>query len=266
MDNSTKEDVAITTEVSLETTSDTVEESSSESIDEGSSSTPAEAQTTTEVASQSTSTDGEETNSETEVIDSSEENIVSPDANIFICTKVGRFAYPNSCNKYYFCWGRKNIAKAVFSCPKVFDPKTKLCSSDYTVCGIAPKCQFDGQILPVPYDTGSFFECKSNGGDESKEYTAEKQDCAKGREYAPNLGYCKLISDEESLLGDSDSSESLTGEPCSILGVSIDHSNDSRYYECIVKNVAKGILELIRRRCPKNHVFSMDDEKCVPLE
>lgn len=266
LDNSTEEDVDITTEAVIKINSEKVEKSSSELIDEGSSSTSAEAQTTTEDAPQPTSTEEEEINSETEAIDSSEENIVSSDVNKFICAKVGRFVYPNSCDKYYYCWDTKSNTNAVFSCPEVFDPQTKRCSNDYTLCKIAPKCEFEGQILPVPNDTHSFFECKSNSGEESNEYVAVKQNCAKGREYAPYFGYCKLTSDDESSVLDSDSSESLDGKPCEIPGVSIDFTKDSRYYECIVKNVAKGILELIRRQCPKYHVFSMDDEYCIPLE
>lgn len=207
-------------------------------------------------------------NSDIEMSDSKTEPSVLPE---IVCEKVGRFAYPNSCDKYYFCWDTVNNIYAIFTCPEVFDPQTKRCSKDYGVCKTGPKCEFDKQIWPNPSDVTTFFECttKSKVPGEEPATVAIKQKCAKLREYDAELGYCKLSSENELLLDDSvesDSEESLDGTSCTTKGVLIDFKKESRYYECVVKSVAKGILKLIRRRCPTLHVFSYDDKKCIPYQ
>lgn len=186
----------------------------------------------------------------------------------FKCDSVGRFECPHSCEKYYFCWDTTGD-HAVFSCPhhKAFDPVTQLCVHNYAVCAAAPKCEVDRQIVSDPNDKASFFECRLNESDDDDDESTEtfevrKQECAEGREFDADLGYCALIPQEDDGSTDESTAEK---QDCTQVGISIDFANESRYFECIVKNVAKGKLKLIHHKCPKYHVFSMEDKKCIPL-
>lgn len=202
--------------------------------------------------------------------ESSPASAPSTEAPEFKCDSVGRFACPHSCEKYYFCWDTTGD-HAVFSCPhhRAFDPNTQLCVHNFAVCAAAPKCEVDRQVLPDPDEKTSFFECRleeKDDDDEEDEDSAEtfevrKQECHEGREFDADLGYCKLtpVNDES---GDEGSEEK---QDCTEVGIFIDFANESRYYECIIKSVAKGKLKLIHHKCPKYHVFSMADKKCIPL-
>lgn len=185
----------------------------------------------------------------------------------FKCDSVGRFACSHSCEKYYFCWDTTGD-HAVFECPhhRAFDPITQLCVHNFAVCAAAPKCEVDRQVSPNPDDKTTFFECKLEENDDEDEDSTEtfevrKHDCADGREFDANLGYCAIVPQDDG------SSDENSGEKqdCTEAGIFIDFSNESRYYECTVKSVSKGKLKLHHHKCPKYHVFSMEDKKCIPL-
>lgn len=185
----------------------------------------------------------------------------------FNCTTVGRFPYPDSCEKYYYCWDTVHNY-AIFSCHGVFDPVAKRCVSNYAVCASAPSCEADEQVLPYPDDKHSFFICKLKKHSVPAEYELRKEGCARGREFVEGLGYCKLIipSDQPSYDDSSSSSESSSGRfECTHVGIFIDFSSETHYIECIVKSVSKGVLKTIRRKCPKNTAFSAIDKKCVAI-
>lgn len=174
----------------------------------------------------------------------------------FRCDNVGRFAHPGSCEKYYFCWDIGG-PHAVFTCPhkKAFDPMTRFCIYNFAVCAAAPKCNFNKHILPNPNDKSTFFVCKFRF--QSKKFVLRKHDCAAGREFDAELGYCKskfhILDDDISSDGDSVSFEHVE---CEKPGIFIDyyHPNESKYYECIVKSVSSGTFKLIRHY---NHMFDI---------
>lgn len=62
---------------------------------------------------------------------------------------------------------------------------------------------------------------------------------------------CKLESDEEL--------------ECDEPGVFIDVIHDNRYHKCVLESVSKGTFKRENYKCPKYHVFSMADERCVAL-
>lgn len=141
---------------------------------------------------------------------------------------------------------------------------TSLCGHDYSHCSLAPNCECDQQVFPVPGDTKSFFECRRNHKSNplAPAYEVRLENCAKGREFDTDLGYCRLET------GDTTSSESneSTGKfECHTVGIFIDFTSDTRYYQCVVKNIAHGILKPIKHKCPKNEIFSGVDMICVPL-
>lgn len=177
---------------------------------------------------------------------------------VFKCDDVGRFTYPGNCEKYYFCW---NIGRAyaVFNCPhrKAFDPMARLCVYNFAVCSDAPKCDFNKHILPNPNDKSTFFVCKFRFL--SQKFVLRKHDCAVGREFDTELGYCKskshVLDNDVSSDGDSNSLEQVE---CERPGTFIDpyHSNECKYYECIVKSVSRGTLQSIRHR-QTDHMFNI---------
>lgn len=186
----------------------------------------------------------------------------------FQCNRVGRFAHPDSCEKYYFCWDAVH-KHAEFTCPfnKAFNPKTQHCEIDFSVCDAAPECEQDGQLLPNPEDNSTYFECiftnfkKKSDEDESRnQYHLYKVHCDDGGEFDADLGYCKLTAEDEDDSSESDESDNKV--ECDKAGVFIDHSDESRYYECIEKNVT---YARIHQTCPDNYVFSMADKRCVKL-
>lgn len=185
----------------------------------------------------------------------------------FKCERVGRFAHPNSCEKYYFCWDAIHD-HAVFTCPynEAFNPKTQHCEYDYSVCDAAPKCQADEQFLPNPEDKSTYFECRfiKSFSDEDRsdnQYRLYKENCGNGGEFDADLGYCKLTAEDED--DSSESSDSANKVECKEAGVFIDHSDDSSYYECIPKSVT---YARIHQTCPNKLVFSMADKRCIKLD
>lgn len=181
----------------------------------------------------------------------------------FKCDNVGRFAYPGSCEKYYFCWNIGGFY-AIFICPhkKAFDPVTRHCVYNFAVCAGAQKCKFNKHILPNSNDNSTFFVCKFRYL--SNKFVLRKQDCAAGREFDVEFGYCKskFLDDDIS----SDSSDSFEHVECEKPGVFIDyHSNDSKYFECIVKSVSKGTFKLIRHKY-SDHMFNTGENNGVLLQ
>lgn len=199
------------------------------------------------------------TKSEEEVRTTTEASSRVPE---FTCEKVGRFSYPDSCGKYYYCWSTVH-RYAIFTCPKVFDPVSKRCVENYALCPLAPKCETDKQILPVFDDKTTFFECSLlDGNATSSVYELHKFDCEEGREFDADLGYCSLTSFTDQSSSENESSEWFE---CNRVGSFIDYSSDIHYIKCAVKNVSKGELIAIRRNCPKYKVFSAVDKKCIRL-
>lgn len=187
----------------------------------------------------------------------------------FKCKRVGRFAYPDSCEKYHFCWDTTHD-HAVFTCPynEAFNPKTQHCEIDFAICETAPKCKFDRQLFPNPEDKSTYFRCsfKSHGiSDEhesNSQYRLYKENCY-GGEFDTELGYCKLTAEDEDEDDSSEIDKSANKMECKEAGIFIDRSDDSRYYECIVKSVK---YAKIHQTCPYDHVFSMADKRCIKLE
>lgn len=185
------------------------------------------------------------------------------EASEFSCQSVGRFEVPNDCEKYFFCWDTDH-GYAIFSCShgRAFDPKSKLCVDNFAVCSSAPKCEKDKQIFTDPERNTSYFECKLHGDGLLSYFELRKEDCAKGREFNAASGFCKKILDDEDISSESDSSEKFE---CRESGIFIDFEDETKFYECIVKNVAKGQLKTVHRKCPKYHVFSWADKACILL-
>lgn len=182
----------------------------------------------------------------------------------FECKKVGRYPHPSSCTKYYYCWDNDSWAYE-FTCPehRAFDPVTQYCVLNYGVCALAPKCSHNKQIIANPDDKWTFFECKINQF-KSNEIELHCRPCANHREFDEKLGYCKLTSVNGEVATDSEELVDSNVQ-CGERGLMIDYEDDTKYYECVVRSVSKGILKPIRHKCPIYHVFSMFDEKCVPL-
>lgn len=173
------------------------------------------------------------------------------------CERVGRFANPTSCTKYYYCWNDIGLAYE-FTCPehKAFDPVNQLCVANYGVCAIASKCKENKQIMINPENKWTFFECILLEND-TAEFNMLCRPCAEAREFDVELGYCKLISG--SLTLESDEME------CTEIGLHIDYEDETKYFDCVVKSVARGILKSVHHKCPRLHLFSFKEKKCVPI-
>lgn len=189
----------------------------------------------------------------------------------FKCKRVGRFAHPSSCEKYYFCWDAVHD-HAVFTCPyfEAFNPKTQRCEMDFAVCDIAPKCQFDLQMLPNPEDNSTYFECRithssdENESEDRNQYRLYMEHCGYRGLFDAKLGYCKLTAEHaDDSLENDENDESKNKMECKDAGIFIDHSDESRYFECIVKNVT---YTKIHQICPHRYVFSMADKRCIKLD
>lgn len=213
-------------------------------------------QTSTKQPTQTNQTD------QTEEPEQTSQSSPQPEAaQSFKCDNFGRYAHPNSCEKYYFCF-IKNEDYKVFNCPDdlAFDPITQTCVHSFAVCAAAPKCTHDKRIFPNPNDKSTFFECKFRHV--SKHFVLRKRNCAVGRVFDAELGYCKskFLNDDFP----ADSSNSLEDLECEQVGVFTDYSNDFGYFECVVKSVSNGILKLRRHSCPAYHVFVATKKQCVP--
>lgn len=124
-----------------------------------------------------------------------------------------------------------------------------------------PRANNKKRMLPNPDDHATFFECKHRPSSHAP--VLRKRDCAEGRAFDAELGFCKSkFSDDDVPFDDSDSSEELE---CEKPGIFTDRSTDYDYYECVVKSVSKGTLKLIRHSCPKYHIFIMKHKRCVPF-
>lgn len=179
------------------------------------------------------------------------------------CKNLGRFAHPSSCTKYYFCWDDSGWPRE-FKCPehKAFDPISQRCVINYGVCAYAPKCKHHKQTIPNPDNRWSFFECflKEN---KSNDFELRYIACADDRVYDDKFGYCKFLSANDERIVDSD--EFIDDSICDKAGVFLDYEDDTRFYECVVKNVASGLLKAVHHKCPMYHIFSMHDRICIPL-
>lgn len=179
----------------------------------------------------------------------------------FKCDNVGRFAHPNNCQKYYFCFNKNEVHK-VFDCPHhlAFDPITRTCVHNFAVCASAPKCDIGKRILPNVNDKSTYFECKFRHL--SKNVVLRMRNCAAGREFDAELGYCKskFLNDDFP----SDESNSSEDMECEQVGIFTDYLNDFGYYECVVKSVSNGTLKLIRHSCPAYHMFVQSKQRCIP--
>lgn len=184
-----------------------------------------------------------------------------PTAQSFKCDDIGRFAHPNDCEKYYFCFNR-NETHIVFTCPNhlAFDSVTQRCVHNFAVCATVSKCTHDKRILPNANDKSTYFECKFRHL--SQHFVLRKRNCAAGREFDAELGYCKskYLNDDFP----SDNSNSFEDSECEQVGIFTDYSNDFGYFECVVKSVSNGTLQLIRHSCPAFHVFVATKKQCVP--
>lgn len=219
---------------------------------------------TTESTDDSAATNAPETTPESSASESSAPITDAPESTPeFTCQSVGRFPYPGSCDKYYYCWDTVH-SYAVFSCPKVFDPVSTLCVNNYAVCPLAPTCEADKQIFPDPDDKTAFFECKleRNRDALTPVYEIRREECERGREFDAELGYCRLNTPTEGTSSESGSSERFE---CTSVGIFIDYTSETHYIECVVKSVCKGQLKAVRRKCPKYTVFSAADKQCIPL-
>lgn len=146
---------------------------------------------------------------------------------------------------------------------KAFDAATQKCVVNYGVCPLAPKCANDKQIMTNPDDKWTFFQCRINYNN-TNEFELHCKPCADDREYDDNLGYCKLTSADGEMVLDSDE---MTDEvTCTETGLFIDHDDDTKYFECVVRSVAKGILKPVHHKCPIFNVFSTHERRCVPLD
>lgn len=185
----------------------------------------------------------------------------------FSCSEsgVGRFPHLGNCHEYYYCWDSVHD-HVTFSCKtKVFDPITKFCVNNWAHCESTPKCEMDRQVMADPDDATAYFVCKLRQDPINPGFLVIKDKCHPDREFDGELGFCKRIGPEpESSSSESDESKEKKFE-CSVPGIFIDIHDETKFYECIVKNISKGKLKTIHRECPKNLVFSMEDKRCVPL-
>lgn len=254
MDNGNKDEMAAdeNQDENIASNSDTESETATTASDEKSANQ--QDQSTTEIP---LDTSEDEVTSTSNTLQTTSE---PPTPSEFKCPGYGRYPYPNSCSNYYYCWDDTNYA--VFSCHKAFNPQSRMCGEDFSTCALAPTCETDGQVLPFPGEKTAFFECRKKNNHPGEE-ELRKQDCAHGREFDAELGYCKISAGYEWLAPPSD--ESSEQFECHGVGIFIDFASETRYIECTVKNVAKGTFKKKHCKCPKNMVFNWELKGCVPL-
>lgn len=190
----------------------------------------------------------------------------STEAPAFTCTEngVGRFAHPGNCHEYYYCWDSVH-GHVTFSCKsKVFDPVTKLCVNNWAHCESTPQCNADREVLADVDDKLSFFVCKLHPDPLNPGYIVQKEKCHDDREFDAELGFCKKVASESSS-SSSESDESKEKFECEGNGIFIDITDETKFYQCTLKNVAKGKFKLSHHSCPKNQVFSLEDKLCIPV-
>lgn len=182
----------------------------------------------------------------------------------FECKSIGRIPNPNNCHEYYFCWHTPGPFH-LFSCrSRVFDAKTKECVRDWAACSSTPKCQKLGDIMVNPTDKNSYFKCYQNkNSNDSMQLVVHKKKCAYNYVFDMNLGFCKAPHQEtEAISAENEDDKEFE---CTSVGVFIDFSDETKYFECILTDVSNGILKKVQENCPKRHVFSFRDKKCIPL-
>lgn len=187
----------------------------------------------------------------------------------FTCTAVGRFPHPTDCQKYNFCWDLEH-PYVTFTCKEklVFDPLVGRCDNNWLACPNAPHCVANHQVLADENDNRFYFVCKNIGSLLMPEFTIHKKECDKHTTFDPELLVC--VPNEASDSEGSDSSESDEHHEkvkfeCTEAGIFADLTDETKYYECIVKNIVKGKLKTHHRSCPKDHVFSLLDMMCIPI-
>lgn len=201
---------------------------------------------------------------------SPEESTTTSETPEFTCEGVGRFPHPTDCQKYNFCWDLEH-PYVTFTCKAklVYNAHLGRCAEDWSACPNAPQCVANHQVLAVPNDNRFYFICKNIGSPLLPQFVIHKKECDKHSTFDQDLLVCVLngIDDGE---GSDSSSESQEHHEkvkfeCSEAGIFPDFFDDSKYYECIIKNIIKGKLKTHHRSCPKNHVFSLQDQLCIPI-
>lgn len=179
----------------------------------------------------------------------------------FKCTAVGRFADPNDCQKYNYCWDLVH-QHILFSCKgkEVFDPELGHCTDDWSKCSETPKCVADKQILGDSNDKHGFFICKNRGTVLAPIYSITKKLCDKHLVFDGELLVC--VPDENSL--EDIIEEERKKFECSANGIFPDLADEKKYYECILKDPIKGKFKTKKHSCPKDHVFNLQDLTCIP--
>lgn len=185
----------------------------------------------------------------------------------FECTAVGRFANPKDCQSYIFCWDLNTESSKVFKCKSklVFDPVERKCQTNWAVCESTPKCQCDGETMPSPADNSSFFECRQQkNAAANPSFIVKKYKCDNHLVYDAEIGACAPVQSASSSSSESEESNEKVKFKCKTSGLFIDINDETKYHECVLKNVAKGKFKDYHRTCGKNHVFSNIDKACVP--
>lgn len=216
---------------------------------------PSESATTSEEGNSSNSTEPPTT--------------TTPETPEFTCPAVGRFPHPTDCQKYNFCWDLEH-PYVTFTCRTklVFDALLGRCTNDWSTCLNAPKCVANHQLLADPSDNRYYFICKNIGSLLLPEFVIHKKECDKHSTFDSELLICvpnEVDGGEENDSSESDEHHEKVKFECTEAGIFADLTDETKYYECIVKNVAKGKMKTHHRNCPKNHVFSLQDIQCIPI-
>lgn len=229
----------------------------------GETSTPSENDSTSE-----STTASDETNSPT----SPDEPPATPETTEtpeFTCPAVGRFPHPTDCQKYNFCWDLEH-PYVTFTCKgkHVYDARLGRCANDWSACPNAPTCVANHQVLADPADNRFYFLCKNIGSLLWPQFVIHKKECDKHSTFDPDLLVCVLNEIDGGEGNDSSESEEHHQKvkfECTEAGIFPDLTDETKYFECIMKNVAKGKLKTHHRSCPKHHVFSLQDMQCIPV-
>lgn len=115
-------------------------------------------------------------------------------------------------------------------------------------------------MYPYPDDKKSFWQAKSHKDKGVTTWELHRENCAIGREFSSDYGFC--------VEAEAQSAESIDSEQqfvCRRAGKFIDYTSDTKYYECTVKSVSHGVLKLKERKCKKGEIFNGDEKHCVPV-
>lgn len=191
-----------------------------------------------------------------------EEQTTTPE---FTCTAVGRFPHPTDCQKYNFCWDLEH-PYVTFSCKSshAYNPLYGRCGNDWSACLNAPECVANHQVLADPNDNRFYFLCKNDGSLLLPHFTIHKKQCDKHSSFDPELLVCVYNETDDGESSESNEHSEKVKFECTEAGIFPDLTDETRYYECIVKNIVKGKLKTQHHKCPKHHVFSLLDQLCIP--